>query len=104
MSFRKNFVIGLMLFALFLGAGNIIFPPLLGQMAGDDLFIAMAGFLITGVGLPLLAILAIANAGEGGLQSIASRVHPFIRSFLHDGYLYGDWSIFRNSENSDGFL
>src|SRR5690625_6722074 len=68
-----------MLFALFLGAGNIIFPPALGQMAGENLFIAMLGFLITGVGLPLVAILAIANSntGEsGGLQSIASRVHP----------------------------
>jgi branched-chain amino acid:cation transporter, LIVCS family len=65
-----------MLFALFLGAGNIIFPPLLGQMAGDELFIAMLGFLITGVGLPLVAVLAIANAG-GGLETIASRVNPY---------------------------
>lgn len=79
MSIQKNFVIGLMLFALFLGAGNIIFPPALGQLAGDNLVISMIGFLITGVGLPLIAILAIAhsNTGEsGGLQSIASRVHP----------------------------
>ena len=76
MSLQKNFVIGLMLFALFLGAGNIIFPPLLGQMAGDELFIAMIGFLITGVGLPLVAVLAIANAG-GGLETIASRVNPY---------------------------
>ncbi|MEK4406481.1 branched-chain amino acid transport system II carrier protein [Sporosarcina sp. FSL K6-6792] len=76
MSIQKNFVIGLMLFALFLGAGNIIFPPLLGQMAGDELFIAMIGFLITGVGLPLIAVLAIANAG-GGLETIASRVNPY---------------------------
>ncbi|SUI99711.1 LIV-II [Sporosarcina pasteurii] len=79
MTLRKNFIIGLMLFALFLGAGNIIFPPALGQMAGDNLVIAMLGFLITGVGLPLVAVLAIANSntGEsGGLQSIASRVHP----------------------------
>ncbi|MFD1926826.1 branched-chain amino acid transport system II carrier protein [Sporosarcina siberiensis] len=75
MSLQKNAVIGLMLFALFLGAGNIIFPPLLGQMAGENLFPAMAGFLITGVGLPLLAVISIANAG-GGLQTIASRVHP----------------------------
>ena len=64
-----------MLFALFLGAGNIIFPPKLGQLAGSDLAIAMFGFLITGVGLPLLAILAIAHAG-GDLRSIADRVHP----------------------------
>lgn len=68
-----------MLFALFLGAGNIIFPPALGQGAGENLFIAMIGFLIAAVGLPLLAVLAIANSNtgeEGGLQTIASRVHP----------------------------
>ena len=65
-----------MLFALFLGAGNIIFPPLLGQMAGNELIAAMTGFLIAGVGLPLVAVLAIANAG-GGLQSIAGRVSPW---------------------------
>ena len=77
LTLQKNFVIGLMLFALFLGAGNIIFPPALRQMAGDNLFIAMIGFLITGVGLPLLAVLAIANSEEGrGLQNIAGRVHP----------------------------
>lgn len=64
-----------MLFALFLGAGNIIFPPLLGQMAGDELWISMVGFLVTGVGLPLIAVLAIANSG-GSLQTIASRVNP----------------------------
>ncbi|MBT2570459.1 branched-chain amino acid transport system II carrier protein [Planococcus sp. ISL-110] len=67
--------LGLMLFALFLGAGNIIFPPYLGQLAGDQLAFAITGFLLTGVGLPLLGILAIAKAG-GDLQSIAGRVHP----------------------------
>ncbi|MEK5039758.1 branched-chain amino acid transport system II carrier protein [Sporosarcina sp. FSL K6-3457] len=72
---QKNFIIGLMLFALFLGAGNIIFPPLLGQMAGEELWISMVGFLITGVGLPLVAVLAIAYSG-GSLQTIASRVNP----------------------------
>lgn len=67
--------LGLMLFALFLGAGNIIFPPYLGQLAGNQLIFAIIGFLLTGVGLPLLGILAIAKAG-GDLQSIAGRIHP----------------------------
>lgn len=77
LTMQKNFIIGLMLFALFLGAGNIIFPPALGQMAGEHLVISMIGFLITGVGLPLLAVFAVANASEeGGLEGIAGRVHP----------------------------
>ncbi|WP_257295026.1 branched-chain amino acid transport system II carrier protein [Endozoicomonas sp. YOMI1] len=45
---------GLMTFAFFLGAGNIIFPPFLGHMVGTELIIAMLGFLLAGVGLPLL--------------------------------------------------
>ena len=57
-------IIGLMLFALFFGAGNLIFPPMLGQMAGNNVWIANAGFLVTGVGLPLLAITAFVFSGE----------------------------------------
>lgn len=73
--FKENIAVGFMLFALFLGAGNIIFPPLLGQQAGDQFVISILGFLITGVGLPLLAIVAVAKNG-GDLQILANRVHP----------------------------
>ncbi len=62
---------GLMTFALFLGAGNIIFPPFLGHMAGTELMIAMLGFLLTGVGLPLLGVLACARVG-GGLEKLTT--------------------------------
>lgn len=55
--------VGFMLFAFFLGAGNIIFPPLAGQIAGDHVFSAMLGFLLTAVGLPLVTIIAVAIAG-----------------------------------------
>ncbi len=55
--------LGFMLFAFFLGAGNIIFPPLAGQLAGTNLFSAMGGFLLTAVGLPLITIIAVAIAG-----------------------------------------
>lgn len=60
---------GLMTFALFLGAGNIIFPPLLGHMAGTELTMAILGFLLTGVGLPLLGVIACAKVG-GGLEKL----------------------------------
>ena len=72
---RENLAVGFMLFALFLGAGNIIFPPLLGQQAGEHIFISIIGFLVTGVGLPLIAIIAVAKNG-GDLQVLASKVHP----------------------------
>ncbi|WP_102345273.1 branched-chain amino acid transport system II carrier protein [Bacillus sp. Marseille-P3661] len=72
---KHTLTIGLMLFALFLGAGNMIFPTALGQAAGSNVIGATIGFLITGVGLPLLGVTAIAISG-GNLRSIANRVHP----------------------------
>lgn len=68
--------IGVMLFALFFGAGNLIFPAQLGQYSGEALAPAVIGFLITGVGLPLLGVLAIGYSGSSDLQDLASRVHP----------------------------
>jgi branched-chain amino acid:cation transporter, LIVCS family len=73
-SFKEIMAIGLMLFALFFGAGNMIFPPLLGQQAGTNVLPAIIGFLLTGVGLPLLGVIAIAKTGD--LHSLANRVHP----------------------------
>ena len=68
-------VTGLMLFALFFGAGNLIFPPVLGASAGIELPAVMAGFLMTGVLLPLVAVIAVSTSGEGilGLARRAGR-------------------------------
>ena len=53
--------IGLMLFSLFFGAGNLIFPPFLGQSAGQNIWVALGGFLITAVGFPILGVIAVAK-------------------------------------------
>lgn len=74
--------IGFMLFALFFGAGNLIFPAQLGQYAGENLWPAIIGFLITGVGLPLLGVVAIAFSGSANLQELSSRVHPVYGVFF----------------------
>jgi LIVCS family branched-chain amino acid:cation transporter len=63
--------LGFMTFALFLGAGNIIFPPSVGMAAGEQLWLAALGFLLTGVGLPLLTVVALARVG-GGLQRLTA--------------------------------
>ena len=73
--FKEVIALGFFMFALFLGAGNIIFPPLLGQQAGDSLLSAIIGFLVTGVGLPVLAVFTIARSG-GDLDDLSNRVHP----------------------------
>lgn len=76
LSFGSYMVIGVMLFALFFGAGNLIFPASLGQQAGSNVWIAVGGFLLTGIGLPFLGILAMGYSGSRSLQDLASRIHP----------------------------
>lgn len=72
---KKDLVlVSLMLFSLFFGAGNLIFPPFLGQSAGTATWITMIGFLITAVGFPILGVIAVAKSS--GLHNLASRVHP----------------------------
>ena len=48
-----------MFFGMLFGAGNLIFPVSMGQRAGVEVFVATLGFCITGVGLPLLSVLAL---------------------------------------------
>jgi branched-chain amino acid:cation transporter, LIVCS family len=67
--------IGLMLFSMFFGAGNLIFPPFLGAQSGTSYWLAMSGFIITGVGLPFVVLLAVSLV-KGGVQTIGNRVHP----------------------------
>lgn len=76
LSFSNHLVIGVMLFALFFGAGNLIFPASLGQNAGVNVWIAILGFLVTGIGLPFLGTLAMGFSGSKNLQDLSSRVHP----------------------------
>lgn len=78
---KKDLVlISLMLFSLFFGAGNLIFPPFLGQSAGGATWISMAGFFITAVGFPVLGVVAVAKSG--GLYNLAKRVNPLFASIF----------------------
>jgi branched-chain amino acid:cation transporter, LIVCS family len=76
---RKTFsdviVVGFALFAMFFGAGNLIFPPSIGLMAGDKWIIALMGFLLTGIGMPVLGILAVSKSG-GSIEQFAGKVSP----------------------------
>lgn len=74
LSFKKIIVVASMLFGMFFGAGNLIFPASMGQLAGQNMWIASVGFLITGVGLPLLGVAALGISQEDGLLGLSSRV------------------------------
>ena len=64
--------VSFMLFSLFFGAGNLIFPPFLGQNAGANTIPAIAGFLVTAVILPVLGVIVVAQSD--GLDKLANRV------------------------------
>ena len=70
---RDIIALGFMTFALFVGAGNIIFPPMVGLQAGEHVWTAAFGFLITAVGLPVLTVVALAKVG-GGIDSLSSPI------------------------------
>lgn len=65
-------VTALMLFSMFFGAGNLIFPAMLGAEAGANFTPAMVGFLATGVLMPILAVIALAVTGRD-LHDLAGR-------------------------------
>ncbi|WP_405762911.1 branched-chain amino acid transport system II carrier protein [Campylobacter fetus] len=65
-------IISLMLFSMFFGAGNFIFPPMVGKEAGENLYEAIAFFCLTAVALPVLGIAAVAKSGT--LDALVKRV------------------------------
>ena len=69
---KKKLLIGFMLFSLFFGAGNLIFPPFLGQNAGHQTIPAMMGFLMTSVILPVLGVIVVARFD--GMDRLAQNV------------------------------
>lgn len=72
--------IGLMLFSLFFGAGNLIFPPFMGEAAGEKTWIVLLGFSVTAVGFPVLGVIAVAKSG--GLTNLAKRVNPIFATIF----------------------
>ena len=74
LSAREIVAVASLLFGLFFGAGNLIFPVHMGQMAGRNSVAAILGFAVTAVGLPLMAISAMALSRSESLAQLAGRV------------------------------
>ncbi len=74
LSKRNMLLVSFMLFSLFFGAGNLIFPPFLGHSAGSVTLTAGAGFVLTAVVLPVMGVAVVAKWGS--LNTLCSKVHP----------------------------
>lgn len=79
---KKDYIIvGLALFSMFFGAGNLIFPPALGLISGENWFFCMVGFFLTGIGMPVLGIVAVAKSG-GTVEDLGNKVNPIFSKIL----------------------
>ena len=74
LTFKQKILVAGTLFGMFFGAGNLIFPVHLGQLAGRNVIPAMIGFIITAVGIPIMGVAAIGNTHSDGLQQLAYKV------------------------------
>ena len=75
LSLSQYILVGSMLFGMFFGAGNLIFPVHLGQEAGSNVLSANIGFMLTAIGLPFLGIIAMGVSRSNGLFDLASRIN-----------------------------
>lgn len=76
LSFKHYATIGVMLFGMFFGAGNLIFPIFMGQNAGNQFNVATVGFILTGVIVPFLGIVGLGISRKESVFELASKVHP----------------------------
>lgn len=74
LTFKEKLFIGSLIFGLFFGAGNLIFPIQMGQEAGSNILKANIGFLITGIGLPFLGIIAFGLSMSKDLCELSSKI------------------------------
>ena len=73
LSFKEYVYVASMLFGLFFGAGNLIFTIQMKKMAGANVWVSVLGFLVTGVGLPLLGVAALGISRSTGLFDLSSK-------------------------------
>ena len=71
---KQKILVAGTLFGMFFGAGNLIFPVHLGQMAGSNVIPAIIGFIVTAVGIPIFGVAAIGITHSDGLQELSSKV------------------------------
>ncbi len=71
---RELLTITSMLFGMFFGAGNIIFPIYMGQLAGRNVWLAVIGFCVSAVGLPIMGVAALGISRTNGLAELSCKV------------------------------
>ena len=74
---RKGSLTGLLLFGIFFGAGNLIFPPALGVQSGSHFWPAIAGFVLSGVGIAIITLIFGTLNPKGYIHEISRKIAPW---------------------------
>ncbi|MGT2711708.1 branched-chain amino acid transport system II carrier protein [Streptococcus oriscaviae] len=74
---KKGSLTGLLLFGIFFGAGNLIFPPALGALSGDAFWPAVSGFVVSGVGIAVLTLVIGTLNPKGYVHEISRKISPW---------------------------
>lgn len=84
---RSEFLaITLMFFSMFFGAGNLIFPTIIGHVSGEYLIFGLVGFAITAIVIPIIGIITVSKSE--GMEPLASRVSPHFGTFFTFSVLF----------------
>ncbi|MCK3889425.1 branched-chain amino acid transport system II carrier protein [Streptococcus suis] len=73
---KKGALTGLLLFGMFFGAGNLIFPPALGVLSGENFWPAILGFVVSGVGIAVVALIVGTLNPKGYVHEISRKISP----------------------------
>lgn len=95
LSAKNSLTVGITLFSMLFGAGNLILAPMVGAQAGTAATAAMVGFIVSAVGLPILTIAAVAKIGTA--TDLGNLIHPLFSKSIHSTCLLSHWSFFGNS-------
>ena len=90
LSLKNTLIIGITLFSMFFGAGNLIFPPLIGAKSGEQFVLAILGFILTAVVIPTVAVIVVSkHRGLKNNRSFSSKVYT---NFYHIS-LFTNWTM-----------
>ena len=101
---KQKILVAGTLFGMFFGAGNLIFPVHLGQMAGSKVIPAIIGFIVTAVGIPIFGVAAIGITHSDGLQTLSGKVGKGYGIFLYLPALPDHRPALRHPEMRHRFL
>lgn len=96
--------VGLTMFAIFFGAGNLIFPPYLGRMTGAEWFLGFFFFFIVDIGVSMIAIFATIRSNDLSMTGIPSRLGKKMATVGSNYHCYLSCTLLGCTQNGSNYI